>query len=174
MAREVSDLLADKSVMYLQTTSTRRADMIDTWRANEKLGTGVRGVLVHIAQDPQVVVTRMTKEPAPRPTGDPATDQRLADEHQARVSRAQAALAKLNAVNADWAAIAQINRGVPTVLRKLGRKTTVRLLYGSYVVTMCMAHVELSYPLYDLPDPNSFANLIADDYTVTVSDLGTK
>jgi hypothetical protein len=116
----------------------------------------------------------MTREPVPQPTGNPATDQRLAAEHQARVGRAQAALAKLNAVNADWAAIAGINKGIPTVLRKLGRKATVRLLYGSYVVAMCMAHVELAYPLYDLPDPNTFANLIAGDYTVTVSDLATK
>jgi predicted acylesterase/phospholipase RssA len=174
VAREVSDLLADKSVMYLQTTSTRRADMIATWQANEVLGTGLRGALVHIAQDPHAVVTRMTREPVPQPTGNPATDQRLAAEHQARVGRAQAALAKLNAVNADWAAIAGINKGIPTVLRKLGRKATVRLLYGSYVVAMCMAHVELAYPLYDLPDPNTFANLIAGDYTVTVSDLATK
>jgi predicted acylesterase/phospholipase RssA len=171
VAREVSDLLADKDVMYLQTTSTRRADMVAAWEANEMLGTGVRGVLVHIAQDPHVAVTRMTHEPLPRPTGDPATDQRLAAGHQARVGRAQAALAKLNAVNANWSAIARMNTGVPTVLRKLGRKDTVRLLYGSYVVAMCMAHVELAYPLYDLPDPNIFAKLIAGNYTVTVSDL---
>jgi predicted acylesterase/phospholipase RssA len=174
VAREVSDLLADKSVMYLQTTSTRRADMVATWQANEVLGTGVRGALVHIAQDPHAVVTRMTTEPPPQPTGNPATDQRLAAEHQARVGRARAALDKLNAVNTDWAVIAQINKGVPTVLRKLGRKATVRLLYGSYVVAMCMAHIELAYPLYDVPDPNTFANLIADNYTVTVSDLATK
>jgi hypothetical protein len=174
VAREVSDLLADTSVMYLQTTSTRRADMVAAWRANEVLGTGVRGALVHIAQDPHAVVTRMTREPEPQPTGNPATDQRLVAEHQARVDRAQAALAKLNAVNADWAAIAQINKALPTVLRKLGRRTTVRLLYASYVVAMCMAHVELAYPLYDVPDPNTFASLIADDYTVTVSDLAIK
>ena len=36
---------------------------------------------------------------------------------------------------------------------------------------MCMAHVELAYPLYDLPDPDIFAKLIAADYTVSVSDL---
>jgi predicted acylesterase/phospholipase RssA len=169
--REVNDLLADKNVMYLQTTSTRRADMIATWQANEVLGTGVRGALVHIAQDPHAVVTRMTTEPDPAPTGNPATDARLIAEHQARVGRAQAALAKLDATGADWAAIAQINKGVKTVLRALGRKTTVRLLYGSYVVTMCMAHVELAYPLFDLPDPNTFARLIASDYSVSVADL---
>jgi hypothetical protein len=45
--------------MYLQTTSTRRADMVTAWEANEMLGTGVRGMLVHIAQDPHAVVTRM-------------------------------------------------------------------------------------------------------------------
>jgi predicted acylesterase/phospholipase RssA len=174
VVREVSDLLADKDVMYLQTTSTRRANMVAAWRANETLGTGVLGALVHIAQDPHAIVTRMTHEPPPRPTGNPATDQRLAAEHQARVARATAALAKLNAVNADWPAIARLNTGVPTVLRKLGRKPTVRLLYGSYVVAMCMAHVELDYPLLDLPDPNTFAGLIANDYTVTVGDLATE
>jgi hypothetical protein len=36
-----------------------------------------------------------------------------------------------------------------------------------------MAHVELAYPLYDLPDPDIFAKLIAGGYTVTVSDLAT-
>lgn len=173
LRREVRDLLEDKSVMYLQTTSTRRANMISTWRANDILGTGQRGALVSITQDPHQAVSQMTHEPPPQPTGNPATDARLRAEHQARLGRAGAALAKLTASGADWKAIATLNAHVRTVLRKLDPKPTVRLLYGAYVVTMCMTHIEMGYPLLDLPDPRRFAHLIADNYTLTVADLAT-
>jgi predicted acylesterase/phospholipase RssA len=173
LVREVRDLLADKSIMYLQTTSTRRANMVATWQANETLGTGQRGALVHIATDPRAALVRMTTEPEPKPTGDEASDRRLGEQRNARVQRARDALGKVDAANANWPEIARLNKGVPTVLRKLGRKTTVRLLYGSYVLAMCMAHVQLDYPLYDLPDPNDFARLIAADCTFTVDELAT-
>lgn len=171
LVREVVDLLADKDVMYLQTTSTRRANLVNAWRANAVIGKGQRGALVHIATDLPVAVAATAKEPAPRPTGDPATDARLNAQHLQRMARAEAALKVLEDSKADWAAITRLNKGVGTVLGKLGRVTSVRLLYGSYAAAMCMAHIELGYPLTGLPDPDRFAQLIAPGYRIELADL---
>ena len=134
------------SVMYAVTTKRRRAAWFDAWQVAEKTGEGQRGTFVHIAQ-----------------TAYDLADASLSSSDPARAARARAVLELLGddeASRARWAQQADRARGVATVLRKLGRETTIDLLEQSYVLAMCNAHVALGYPLLELPKRERFAAMI--------------
>jgi hypothetical protein len=171
LAREITDLRADEGVMYEQTTSIRRENLVAAWEAHDRAARGQRGALVHIAQDPMTTATAVAEGQPPRKTGVAAVDEWLDQAHAERVARAKNVLTLLQGLPADWPAITTLNRATPTVLGKLGRTTTVRLLYSAYLLAMCNLHVLLGYPLLEPPDPNRFARLIDPDYRVSLSEL---
>lgn len=59
-----------------------------------------------------------------------------------------------------WDDIAARNTAVATVLRKLGRDDTLRLLHHANVLAMCNLHVVLGYPLLPMPIDADFAALV--------------
>jgi len=71
-----------------------------------------------------------------------------------------AALGDDDASSEAWQHRAAASMQVPTVLRGLGRETTIDLLDHAYVPTMCNAHVELGYSLLELPGHERFERLL--------------
>jgi predicted acylesterase/phospholipase RssA len=139
---EFTTLMRDKSVLYDNGTSVRRQALVARFQLAELQKSGLRGALVHIPQTPYVV---------PDAYSDDSTD-------PDRAARARAALDWLgdndNNRN-EWAAIADANSRVPTVLSSLGTTVAARLIHHSYVLSMINLHVILDYPLLDLPDQQS-------------------
>jgi hypothetical protein len=145
---ELATLLRVKSVMYEVTTKRRRAAWFDAWKLADATGKGQRGTFVHIAQSPYDLADA-TKH--------------AADVDAGRRARAVAVLALLGDTKESrdyWAASRDRARAVPTVLRKIGRASTIDLLEHSYVLAMCNAHIALGYPLRALPGRERFARLI--------------
>jgi hypothetical protein len=148
IANELSTLGRVKDVQYAVSTSTRRHDLVDDWDAAARAGHGVTGALVQIAQSPFEVPDAF------------ADDDRWPD----RAARAREAIAWLGdneANRAAWTAVAERSRKLPTVLRKLGRDDTARLLWHGYVLAACNLHVLLpDFELPSLPAEDEFRELI--------------
>ena len=148
IANELSTLGRVKDVQYAVSTSTRRHDLVDDWDAAARAGHGVTGALVQIAQSPFEVPDAF------------ADDDRWPD----RAARAREAIAWLGdneANRAAWTAVAERSRKLPTVLRKLGRDDTARLLWHGYVLAACNLHVLLpDFKLPSLPSEDEFRELI--------------
>lgn len=156
-AGELSTLMRVQSVMYQVTTERRRHALVRTWDAAERGGTGQRGALVHIAQSPFTV----------------ADAYRDSAEWPERAARARAVLDLLGDTaenRAAWKARAEASRTVPTVLRALGRDTTVDLLEHSYVLAQCNLHVLLGHPLTGLPGRDRFTRLLDGTATARTAD----
>jgi len=147
LAGELATLLRVNSVMYQVTTARRRYALIREWEDAVRDQRGQRGALVHIAQSPYDVADRYSGSDAP-------VD---------RKERARAVVALLGddeVARTRWRERADASRSVATVLRRLGRETTLDLLEHSYVLTMCNLHVLLGHPLMQLPNRERFARLL--------------
>ncbi|SOC50262.1 hypothetical protein SAMN05660748_3004 [Blastococcus aggregatus] len=146
---ELTTLLRVKSVMYQVGTERRRHANVRAWDAAARTGAGQRGALVQISQSPFTVADAF----------------RDSAEWPERAARARAVLDLLGDTaenRAAWTARAEASSGVPTVLRALGRATTLDLLEHSYVLAMCNLHVLLGLPLTELPGRDRFARLLGD------------
>jgi predicted acylesterase/phospholipase RssA len=144
---ELATMQRVNSVMYQVTTERRRAALVDQWMHATETGKGMRGALVHIAQTPYTVADAYSSN-----DGDIGT-------------RARSVIALLGddaASRARWTALARTSRGTPTVLRKLGRDSTLDLLEMSYTLSMCNLHVLLGYPLRELPGRPRFERLLGE------------
>jgi hypothetical protein len=144
---ELATLQRVNSVMYQVTTERRRQSLVASWDGKTGSPTGVRGALVHIAQSPYHVAERY----------------RNSTRWPERAERAGAVIAALgddDASRRHWGDLADRSRDVPTVLRHLGRDTTLDLLEHSYVLAMCNLHFLLGYPLLPLPGRERFARLL--------------
>jgi predicted acylesterase/phospholipase RssA len=142
---EITVLKRVNDVMYDVTTSRRRKNLFEAWEAAGKARKGMRGALVHIAQSPYHV----------------ADDY---EDHPTRGARARSVIGLLGDDPKQrklWADRAEASAKVKTVLRKLGRPTSVELLEHSYVLAMCNLHVLLDYPLLSLPGQERFNRLVA-------------
>ncbi len=147
---ELSTLLRVKDVQYAVSTSSRRHQLVTGWKTAASSGRGVGGALVHITQSPFEVPDAFAS----------ATGQ-----WTQRAIRAREALAWLGDSEqnrAAWAEVAQQNRTVPTVLRKLGPESTARLLWHAYILAACNLHVILDeFPLPSRqPTMDQFLDLI--------------
>lgn len=142
---ELLTLKRVSSVMYEVTTARRRYSLVQSWMRNAAAGAGPRGALVHIAQTPYTVA-----------------DQMLGSADQAMAARARHVIDLLggDAARDRWKQRAAASKDVPTVLRKLGRETTLDLLEHAYVLAACNLHVLLGYPLTALPRRERFSRLI--------------
>jgi Patatin-like phospholipase len=145
---ELRTLLAVTDTLYDQTTAVRRRFLDLRYRlATQHLSLAsepaLGGVMVQIDRSPHAL-------PAAFANGDDAYSQ-----------RARAALAALGETATEWAAIAETNRAVKTNLSAIGIDASARLLRHAYVLTMVNAHTVLNYPLYDIPDLDSFREMIS-------------
>ena len=147
---EVVDLLATMDVMYGQTTSVRRYDLVALWELRATAGKGQVGALVNIGQDPLAAARGLARHPSWAHT--PA--------EQARVARAEKAVAALVDAGVDWAGLQEQNASVGTVLSALGQGVSLRLVYGGYVTAVVNAFVLLDLPWVDIPEPDAFGRRV--------------
>ena len=146
---EFLTVLQDKSVLYDNGNSVRRRELVARFDLAERERRGLRGSLVHIPQSPFKVPRAFESSP----------------EWPERAERARAALEHLREqtaeTEADWAAIAKANAGVPTTLVGLKVEVTASLLRHAYVLAMVNLHVILGYPLLPIPSADEFEGLVA-------------
>ncbi len=149
---ELTTLARVKDIQYAVSTSGRRHELVTGWDAAARSGQGIQGALVHIAQSPFEVPDAFAN----------------ASRWPQRSTRARETLAWLGDTEQNrraWAEVAQQNRTVPTVLRKLGPDPTARLLWHAYVLAACNLHVLLEdFPLpAQLPAMDRFRSLIGNE-----------
>lgn len=149
---ELRTLMRVNSVMYQVTTERRRYALVRQWEEAARTGKGQRGALVHIAQSPYTVADAYARSTA-------------APKYARRAQAVIALLGDDADSRATWKARADASIKVPTVLRKLGRDTTLDLLEHSYVLAMCNLHVLLGYPLPEqLPSRERFGRLLQENH----------
>jgi predicted acylesterase/phospholipase RssA len=141
---ELLTLVRDKDVLYDNGTSVRRQALWDRFELAAKQQQGLRGALVHIPQSPYSIPKRFRNDP-----------------DEGRRARAEAALEALGAQEAEWEEIAGSNSRVGTVLFALGVEKSARLVHHAYVLAMVNLHVQLDYPLLEMPDPARFRALVS-------------
>jgi hypothetical protein len=147
LAAEFATLRRVNDVMYQVTTQRRRYGLVDRWDEAARAGSGTCGALVHIAQSPYGV----------------ADHYRGSTEWPDRGDRARAVLELLGddeEGRTRWARRTDVSRAVPTVLRKLGRESTLDLMEHAYVLATANLHVLLGYPLLKPPLRERFAALL--------------
>lgn len=139
---ELFALLANKDVLYDQTTAVRRRLLDQLFRDRKPAG-----ALVQIDRSPFALPRQFD-----RPEGS-AHDDELA-------KRARRLLEALGDTEASWAGDADANRSVGTTLSKIPADRAARLLRHAYVLTMVNSHLLLEYPLLDIPEVESFLPLV--------------
>jgi hypothetical protein len=145
---EVASLLREKDIMYDQTTALRRRGLTGRFDLAERTGTGLKGALVYIPQDPYYAARRFER-----------ADQLWAE----RAARARAMIAKLETESIEseeeWKEIAAENARIRTSLTKLGDRDAARLMYQGYVLAMANLYVILNYPLLRIPRLQRFETM---------------
>ncbi len=139
---ELLALLADKDVLYDQTTAVRRRLLDELFHDKRPAGT-----LVQIDRSPFELPKKFE-----RPEGSPGDD--ALSQTARRLRKA------LGDTEADWAKDAKANRKVATKLSKIPADRAARLLRHAYVLTMINAHLLLGYPLLAIPDVESLLPLV--------------
>ena len=142
---EIAALMRDSSIMYDNSASIRKSDLIDRFDAHAAgppaQQFGEQGALLDIASDPFGAAEYFADKDAAWPD---------------RAARARAVLTKKPAAwNSDsgWAAV------VPTNLNKLGVDTAARLLHHAYTLAAMNLHVFLDFPLVQVPQLSDFEDL---------------
>jgi len=148
---ELLTLLRDKSVLYDNGNSLRRAALVTGFKAADAGSGGLHGALVHIPQSPFLV---------------PGAFARWSGPASERARAALDALSESGGEEAErcWAEVADENAAVPTTLVKFKVATAARLLCHGYVLAMVNLHVILGYPLLAMPDPERFAAIAAGEH----------
>lgn len=135
---EVTGLLMVKDVMYDQTTSSRRRELVHRFDSSLRHGDedpgALAGALVHILSSPWSVPLAFDREP-------------WADDLRQRARAAKAALEALDIPRPEWTRIACANAAVGTQLWPLGAEATARLRHHAYVQTAVNLHVLHGLPL---------------------------
>jgi predicted acylesterase/phospholipase RssA len=144
---EVAGPLRDQSVQYDQTTAPRRSALIRWFKAGEQGVPGARrGVIVQASSSPYDVAEKVSKE----------------HESPAKAARAAEWLPVLLArrTEREWRQLATRNANVKTVLRALGRPTTLDLVEHAAVLTQLQLHVHYGVGGPSLPDRTSLATAL--------------
>lgn len=137
---ELLALLADKDVLYDQTTAVRRRLLDQLFRDRKPAGT-----LVQIDRSPFALPRQFDRPDGP---------------HDDLAKRARRIIDALGDTEAAWQSEAAANRSVGTTLSKIPADRAARLLRHAYVLTMVNSHLLLDYPLLDIPDVESFLPLV--------------
>lgn len=136
LAGWVLGLLRIKTILYEQTTASRRTSLInDRFDKNDPPGT-----LVHIASAPDTYLRfEHRKKPTPRTV------------------RASQAFDRLGV--ADWLQQVEANAGVATAFWPLAPELMSQVVYHAYLQTMLNMHVKVGTPLR-VPERSEFDGLI--------------
>jgi predicted acylesterase/phospholipase RssA len=142
---ELTALLANKDVLYDQTTAVRRRLLDARFRAHRRGDprSTYDGTMVQIDRSPF------------------ALPRQFEEGTSAEAQRARAVIAKLDpATEAAWAQDAHASRSVGTALSKIDPDRAARLMRHAYVLTMANSVVLLDFPLLDVPDVAFFRRMV--------------
>jgi predicted acylesterase/phospholipase RssA len=145
---ELLALLRDKSIMYDNSASIRKSDLVDRFDAfafeGGTAGIGLHGCLLDIRSDPFSAARYF--------------------ESQGRVwpERAERAAAVMACRRTDWASEAEFVSSVKTTLSKLGVEDSARIIRHAYILATMNLHLFLDYPLVDVPPLEEFENLCSE------------
>lgn len=143
---EVAAIVREMNVLYENTTRVRRQDLVRMFDGAERGEPGPKGAMVMIDQSPYDLADYFAG---------------VSQEWPRRAARAAKVLDWLGPDGRDaWKSIANANAEVKTTLKALGAEASARLLRHAYVLAMCNLHVILDYPLHEIPDERSFADLV--------------
>jgi predicted acylesterase/phospholipase RssA len=140
---EFTSLIADKDILYDQTTAVRRRMLYARFRATRDgrpESPPISGVIAQIDRTPTALASSFAR-------GD--------DDAAERARRVLAALPDEN-----WELEAQRNSAVKTTLSKIDADRAARLLRHAYALVMADAVVLLDYPLIPVPDLTVFRSLV--------------
>jgi hypothetical protein len=142
---EITALKRNSSIMYDNSASIRKSDLIDRFDAAAATDTSARfgepGALLDIRSDPFAAAGFFSDQGVSWPD---------------RAPRARAALAKKPA---DWASDGDWAAGMPTNLSKWGIPPSASLLRHAYALATMNLHVLLGFPLVDIPSLREFEEL---------------
>ncbi len=142
---EMAALKRSESIMYDNSASIRKSDLVDRFDAAGAGGDGARfgepGALLDIRSDPFGAAEFFSDKDASWPE---------------RAGRARAALARKPA---DWVSDGDWAAGMPTNLNKWGVAHSARLLRHAYALAAMNLHVLLDFPLDELPPLSHFEDL---------------
>jgi hypothetical protein len=141
---EILALKRDTSIMYDNSASIRKSDLIDRFDAHAQApeaSCARPGVLLDIASDPFAAAEYFKDAAAVWP------------------ERAQRAVAVLTKKPDDWISDAAWAAGVGTNLSKLGVDTSARLLRHAYLLAAMNLHLFAGFRLIDPPDLSEFEAL---------------
>lgn len=145
---EIAALKRSSSIMYDNSASLRKRDLVDRFDSRAALSggeqspmVGMAGALVDIRSDPF------------------AAAHAFADQDERWPKRARRARAILAQQPPDWASDAAWAAGVKTTLSKLGVDVTARLLRHGYALTAMNLHLFLDMPLVEIPPLEDFVAL---------------
>lgn len=142
---EVLSLMRDVGIMYDNSASLRKSDLIDRFDLSAKgLGSELGGALIDIGSNPCS---------APEYFGS-STDW---PERAARAPAAKAVLSDLT--KEQWQVETDFSAGVKTNLSKLGVEDSARILRHAYALATATLHVVLDYPPRKVPDLDDFRRL---------------
>ena len=145
---ELLALMRDTSIMYDNSASIRKSDLIDRFDAFASGppadSFGEAGALLDIRSDPFAAAQFFEGQGARWPQ---------------RASRASAAMANKPA---DWSSDAEWAAGLKTNLSKFGVENSARLLRHAYALAAMNLHVFLGYPLVNIPPLADFEDLCRD------------
>lgn len=141
---EFTSLIADKDIMYDQTTAVRRRLLYARFRATRRgqpEQPAMNGVIAQIDRSPLALAGS------------------FAGGSDDAAARAQKVLDQLSGA-ADWKAEAKANAAVKTTLSRIKAERAAGLLRHAYALVMAEAVVLLDYPLIDLPPLERFIELV--------------
>jgi len=145
---ELQALLRDSAIMYDNSASIRKSDLVDRFDAIEgtgdEPGIGLRGCLLDIRSDPFGAARFFADKDAVWPE---------------RAGRARRILEKRPA---DWISDADFVSSVGTNLSTLGVDTAARILRHSYTLAAMNLHLFLDLPLVDPPSLDVFVAMCKD------------
>lgn len=149
---ELAAFKRDSSIMYDNSASIRKSDLVDRFDAGAAAGAlearpGWRGALLDIRSDPFAAARRFENETATWPD---------------RAARARAILAQQPD---SWQGDGRFVSGVKTSLSRLGVETSARILRHAYALSTANLHLFLGLPLVAIPPQADFEALCSDPGT---------
>jgi len=143
---ELAAFKRDSSIMYDNSASIRKSDLVDRFDASAAAAArgaavGPTGSLLDIRSDPFAAARVFKDEDAAWPE---------------RAARARAILARQPAT---WESDGQFAASVKTSLSRLGADTSARLLRHAYALAAMNLHLFLDLPLVDIPPLSEFEEM---------------
>lgn len=140
---EILALMRDVSIMYDNSASIRKQDLVAGFDAAAEGGSPPTGCLLDIASDPYGAAAAFADEDEKWPE---------------RATRAKSVLARKPQ---DWTSDAGFVSSVKTGLSSLGVETSARILHHAYTLAAMNLHLFLGLPAVDHPDPGRFTAMCA-------------